>query len=318
MQGLGIFVQSSILTLLLAATREANTADTAIYDDDDDDAVVVDDAAVVGDEDVVPDGDDYHYERGALVGAWRATYAVGAAVLLYVLVSRVMHLRESEAWIEDRRRRGEGAKARAGLRGAGCEGRGSGAGGDVDRGVGGGGGAVGFVPPSRREEGGRIEDPIISPTMSSLTMRSEFEQLGSTNLNTCPIIPAAPFHDYEEDEEEEEGCNDDVQQSGYGRGGWTTRRVLHSLGISSETMLLLRHYGVRLFGTSVTWLLWDVAFYGNKLFQSQFLIALTGEDASLVTIACGEFLLAGGIVVFVICSSLIARGTIRPAKKDVL
>jgi len=206
-----------------------------------------------------------------------------------------MHLRESEAWIEDKRRRGV-ANARAGRLGGGCEGRRPGAGRDGDCGD-------GFVPPSRREEGERVEDPIISPTMSSLTMRSDFEQLGSTNLNTCPIIPAVPFHDYEEDEEE--GCNDDVQR-GSGRGGWITRRALHSLGISSETMLLLRHYGVRLFGTSVTWLLWDVAFYGNKLFQSQFLIALTGEDASLVTIACGEFLLAG-IVMFVICPSLIAR-----------
>ena len=28
------------------------------------------------------------------------------------------------------------------------------------------------------------------------------------------------------------------------------------LKLSSETRLLLRHYGVRLFGTSMTWLLW--------------------------------------------------------------
>jgi MFS family permease len=39
--------------------------------------------------------------------------------------------------------------------------------------------------------------------------------------------------------------------------------------------LLLKHYGVRLFAVSASWFLWDVAFYGNKLFQSAFLLSLT-------------------------------------------
>jgi MFS family permease len=45
--------------------------------------------------------------------------------------------------------------------------------------------------------------------------------------------------------------------------------------------LLIRLYGMRLFGASFSWLLWDVAFYGNKLFQSSFLLALTGEETTL-------------------------------------
>lgn len=45
--------------------------------------------------------------------------------------------------------------------------------------------------------------------------------------------------------------------------------------------LLMRHYGMRLFGVSFAWLLWDVAFYGNKLFQSTFLLYLTGSDTTL-------------------------------------
>ena len=49
---------------------------------------------------------------------------------------------------------------------------------------------------------------------------------------------------------------------------------------SSTRMLLLQTFGVRLLGASLCWLLWDVAFYGNKLFQSTFLLALTGEETT--------------------------------------
>ena len=47
-------------------------------------------------------------------------------------------------------------------------------------------------------------------------------------------------------------------------------------------------YGMRLFGTSVAWLLWDVAFYGNKLFQGVFLEMVTGEDTGLFGLSVGE------------------------------
>ena len=51
---------------------------------------------------------------------------------------------------------------------------------------------------------------------------------------------------------------------------------------ASTTTLLFRNYGVRLFGASTSWLLWDISFYGNKLFQSTFLLALTGEETTLL------------------------------------
>ena len=50
---------------------------------------------------------------------------------------------------------------------------------------------------------------------------------------------------------------------------------------NSPIWLLLSTYGMRLFGASSLWLLWDVTFYGNKLFQSSFLLAVMGEDISL-------------------------------------
>lgn len=56
---------------------------------------------------------------------------------------------------------------------------------------------------------------------------------------------------------------------------------------SSLPYLTLKYYGFRLFGTSMSWLLWDIAFYGNKLFQSKFLLALIGEDAQLLELTSG-------------------------------
>ena len=198
-------------------------------------------------------------------------------VLLYVLVSRVMYLGESAAWIEDRRRRRDEADKEV----ATTVGRWTVD--DVaaapkawpvdDDG--------GFVPPRRGQgEDSAVTEPVISPTMSSLTMRSEFDRLGSTNLNGCPMIPMTASIHPEEEKEDRESV-----RKGTCRGG-----AFSSLGVSFETMLLLRHYGVLLLGTSTTWLMWDISYYGNKLFQSSFIVALTGEDASLLAISVGELI----------------------------
>lgn len=61
-------------------------------------------------------------------------------------------------------------------------------------------------------------------------------------------------------------------------------------GVPSKTSLLFKFYGTRLFGTSTVWLAWDVAFYGNKLFQSSFLFALIGEDTTLLRVSAAATL----------------------------
>jgi MFS family permease len=53
----------------------------------------------------------------------------------------------------------------------------------------------------------------------------------------------------------------------------------------SHGQLLWRNFGGRLFGASTAWLLWDISFYGNKLFQSTFILALTGKDTTLFEFA---------------------------------
>ncbi|KAL3933810.1 MAG: hypothetical protein SGBAC_010237, partial [Bacillariaceae sp.] len=45
--------------------------------------------------------------------------------------------------------------------------------------------------------------------------------------------------------------------------------------------ILFREYWARLVGASLSWGLWDISFYGNKLFQSSFLLAVAGKNISL-------------------------------------
>jgi hypothetical protein len=46
---------------------------------------------------------------------------------------------------------------------------------------------------------------------------------------------------------------------------------------------LLRFYWHRLIGTAGGWFFWDVAFYGNKLFQSTFIGIIVGKNVTLQT-----------------------------------
>lgn len=73
----------------------------------------------------------------------------------------------------------------------------------------------------------------------------------------------------------------------------------------NEYVLLAKNYGMRLLGVSLAWWLWDICFYGNKLFQSAFLLALTGADTTLFQFAAAASLnsavaLAGYLVAAVI------------------
>jgi hypothetical protein len=206
MQGAGIFANSLLLTFLLMISRQ-------------------------GGNDNSNNQEEKVFEL-SLLNIWRITYAIGTLILVYVLVSRIAHLTESEVWAHDRAEREVQCRSREAS-------------------------PATFVPPKVKSLVATDKDeeiPEILPTMSQITLGSQFDGLGSTNLDGCRVVPA----------------------------------VVESIkGIDSKPLkvsLLLQHYGVRLFGTSMTWLLWDIAFYGNKLFQSSFLLVLTGEDATLMDI----------------------------------
>lgn len=48
--------------------------------------------------------------------------------------------------------------------------------------------------------------------------------------------------------------------------------------------LLVKHYWHRLLGCALTWFMWDVAFYGNKLFQGAIIASIAGKDSSMSTV----------------------------------
>jgi MFS family permease len=164
MQGMGIFVNSISQSILLIIFQQ------------------------FGHHVILNDGNNdflYQYDPAKLFYIWRIIYAIGAAFLCYVLISRVIHLKESAAWAKD------------------------------------------------REEQSRSQEP---PTG---------EVPKSSRYATTTVTDSS-------------------------KAAW---------------FLLLRHYGIRLLGTSSAWLLWDVSFYGNKLFQSTFIKALTGENSSLLQLS---------------------------------
>lgn len=76
-QGTGILMNSLSLVLLLIVFRQ--------YGND------------------VADGD---YSSSALFAIWRIVYSIGALVLTFVLVTRIMYLQESSVWSDDKDRRG--------------------------------------------------------------------------------------------------------------------------------------------------------------------------------------------------------------------
>ena len=205
MQGAGIFANSLLLTFLLMISQRRDE-----------------------DMDNNAEGDGF---KLSLLNIWRTTYAIGTLILVYVLITRILYLTESEVWAHDRAER-EVKQCSSEIEAS-------------------------FEPPkvaSSPASNNNDEIPEILPTMSQITLGSQFDGLGSTNLDGCRVVPA-------------------VVESMKGQNS-------KPLKVS----LLLQHYGIRLFGTSITWLLWDIAFYGNKLFQSSFLIVLTGENASLMDI----------------------------------
>ncbi len=203
MQGMGIFVNTLTITLLLFVTGQWGNEikNNGYYNNANDDGNNNQDDAdgkIVG-----------NYNINILVLIWRVVYAFGALTLIYVLLSRILYLQESEIWAEDKKRRQD------------------------------------------------IKDN---------------DDGNNTNEYNLPI-------DENTFVECEEGENSGWQITSTGK-----LRVVHA----NQTELFLRYYWHRLFGTSISWLLWDVAFYGNKLFQSTFLYALTGKEATLFEISSGK------------------------------
>lgn len=184
MQGMGILANSLILTFLLMLTKSKGQQQND-YDDDNNQQ------QQQGDDDYNNNSySNQYHNQITLLYIWRIIYAIGLAILIYVLVSRIRHLNESEVWTQDRLRRDEEELERQHQRQQKQGGR-------LEEGD---GDAAGFVPPS--------------------------------------IVPQ------DVKVKEENKRQQQLQQ--------------HEHQQQSESQLLFKHYGIRLFGTSITWLLWDI------------------------------------------------------------
>ena len=189
MQGVGVFCNAMTITALLLITNQ------------------------VGNQ----------YNSQMLLAIWQITYAVGAVVMSYVLVTRILYLEESQVWASDKEMREDDISINS----------------DVHHRHNAG---VSPLSPS----GNSLDAALGQQILSSLSMPSGTSStFADYGRQTLPHMPSTTSEDDRN---------------------------------SSANYLLLRNYGYRLLGTSLSWLLWDVAFYGNKLFQSSFLVALFGDN----------------------------------------
>lgn len=168
MQGMGIWFNSLTMLILLWALTGQSNGEKNRNDDDSGDG-------------------DFEYDTRALLTVWRVTYTIGALILCFVLLTRILYLDESKVWL------------------------------DVNK----------------------------SNISKNYTQNNDFDTTTTTK-----------------------------QQDRKKANIYQTKH--------NGFKLVHQQYGSRMFGAGMAWLLWDISFYGNKLFQSTFLLALVGDNASLI------------------------------------
>jgi MFS family permease len=237
MQGMGIFVNSLSMTVLLLVMGQTTN----------------------------------QYNRESLLLLWRTLYLLGATMLLFVLLTRYRFLKESRVWLDDKRRRLQLARNL-------------------------------FISPAVEPGGalqtkvGNLAEAYAPPSTQIYTNRLSLSQAAASS----PPPPATVAPEIPEVRTNRSGFSDisslsapSVELLGDDHGEGGICGVIKEVPSTdpqddlraNDWSLLWRNYGARLLGTSLSWLLWDVAFYGNKLFQSSFLLALTGEETTLLELA---------------------------------
>ena len=174
------------------------------------------------------------------------SYAVGAIILTTVLVTRILHLQESKVWQQDQQQLEVNTTVQAAA-------------------------AVHFRKTKRTSSPHHhSKDYDFSDVHSPISMVSSVSSLSAPSVVVAqppgeelePEFDHRPLQDVPEEDETT------LESSASVSSFYTTYKLLR------------RHYGMRLLGVSLSWFLWDVAFYGNKLFQSTFLLALTGQETT--------------------------------------
>ena len=288
MQGLGILLNSVTMTaLLFILNQHVDMLSKQNWDNQQK-------AAEIGDDYIYKKNDVQGTTETALLSIWRTTYMFGTLVLFFVFYTRYLYLEESKIWKNHKRLQGkvedqqpsqiffppspprkQSSIAQDGSDLIGAE----------------------LAPPASQNEtdhssavtsavsglravahGSHEETPHIATLPGLENNRSQTPTAavsGNYALNIVPSAlsmdstvsslsaPSVATHNYHADEEHFFHFLPEVRTT----------------GLTSTWGLLWKHYSVRLIGASLCWMLWDVAFYGNKLFQSTFLMALIGRNA---------------------------------------
>jgi hypothetical protein len=205
-------------------------------------------------------GDDGNTEHLILI--WQISYSIGAFILLIVVVTRIFLLQESEIWKHEKLQR-EGQQLHD-------------------------------LSTAQQSSSARIskEDREDSEAKSTVAVASKSRNSPHTQppLDSMPAITivdsisslSAPSVVYKDADDHDGILRDyDDEEFDLRNSVWSNR---------NEYVLLVKNYGMRLLGVSLAWWLWDICFYGNKLFQSAFLLALTGADTTLFQFAAAASL----------------------------
>jgi MFS family permease len=184
------------------------------------------------------------YQATTLLIIWRITYIIGALILLIVLVTRFLFLKESKVWEQDHTQQSTLV-------------------------------VLDHVQPSSsscsvtQKCTTDFNTEIEAATPDRSTTGSSVSELSN------PTVVVVQPQDQDDDL--------DVPMTGETETISIIYRNNHDDPAYSTS--LWYNYGGRLFGASMAWLLWDISFYGNKLFQATFLLALTGQDTTLLEFA---------------------------------
>ena len=200
---------------------------------------------LMGQGQILDDDQMPEYSKSALLAIWRIIYALGACVLTFVLVSRYFYLEESKVWAEDKEQREQVKRSKL----------------------------LETVVSTKEEELLKQPDFVANTSsVSSLSAPSVTVDYHNHAVVTTGLASSRssdqpgfrPHHQHHHTLQRMPSTDpeDDLK--------------------ASPTWLLLQNYGLRLVGASLSWLLWDICFYSNKLFQSNFLITLTGESTTLL------------------------------------
>jgi MFS family permease len=179
----------------------------------------------------------------SLVLVWRILYFVGVVLLGSVLLTRILHLKESPAWEADQKRAAEMVALE-----------------NADQ------KQLGNISPSSNST---IPSKKDSPKIATAAnMHVPYPMSNHVSSLSLPSVAVA--------QDEETMYHIHVEER------------LQDNSNSHQWRLAWKLYGARLVGVSLSWFFWDIAFYGNKLFQSAFLQALTaGDETTTLTAGAG-------------------------------